>query len=557
MVVDDEPIMTEGLKVYLDWESYSVGKIITCQDGKSALELAKTEKPDIIMTDIRMPEMSGLELISKVKEILPDCICIIISGYNDFEYAKKGMELGAFYYIVKPIEEEELRTVISNAVAAVNKKKQEKEIISRYQRNTSTIKKHHVNGLLSDLILKQVKLSPQEIERNLKEHGIDFHYPFYSACVTMLWIKTDFTQEQIDYIYSVIEEKVNEELTNYPIKDSCIYSFHVRNHLVIVIGCKNFEKVAKRLEFVFNNISKIINQCFNWFMTTVLGIPVSKINEISLAYTGAVRLCEYKTFFNNAGFFRVNNSEPSSAGNPFLLSSEEKREFIERVKNNDIDGIYEMLNTFRNYTNDPAYQDKYILFSVILEIMISTARILDHRKIKLEQFLNIEIFTHDFLETFKNADQLFKWLFELFTHISNAYVNKESSELERRLTEEIKEYVKENYNSKITLQEIANHFHYNCNYLGRLFKKNEGIKFSVYLNDFRIEKAMELLTSTDSSVEEIAYKVGYNDPQYFIKVFKSKTGITPLKYRNRMSGKGDTENDESIENHKEDNSKAD
>jgi two-component system response regulator YesN len=534
MIVDDEPIMLEGLKVYLDWKSYSIDKIITSQDGKSALESAKREKPDIVITDIRMPEMSGLELISNINDILPDCVCIIISGHNDFEYAKKGLELGAFYYIVKPIEEAEFKMVISNAVDVVYKKREEKKIISQLQESAPSSKKRQMKEFLSHLILKKTKFTSEQLKEKFKELGVDFYYPYYSVCVTMMWTKAESSQLQVDDILSIIEKELHEEFTDSPHNNCCIYNLHIRDQLVTVIGFKDFKLMEKQAERIFNNISETITKCFNWFMITVLGTQVSNINQIYFTYTGAERLCKFKTFFNNTGFYQVNSSETKYTGKPFLLTSTEKIELIEMVKNNDTNGIFNMLSTMRKCTENSVYQDKYILFSVILEIMISTARILDQKKIKLEQFLNIEIFTYDFLESFINAEQLFKWLFEFFIHISNAYVNKENTELERSLTEEIKKYVNENYSSKITLQKIADHFHYNYNYLGRLFKKNEGVTFSAYLNNLRIKKAHELLIETDYNIEEIAYKTGYNDSQYFIKVFKSKMGTTPLKYRTQM-----------------------
>jgi two-component system response regulator YesN len=195
------------------------------------------------------------------------------------------------------------------------------------------------------------------------------------------------------------------------------------------------------------------------------------------------------------------------------------------------------LDILKNRIINSNHQDKYVIFSILLELMISTARTINIKQIKNNQFSKIDIFTYEFLLHFDSLDLLFEWLFEFFSFMSNAYTKRKNTEIEDQLTEKIKDYARKNLSNDINVSKVADFFHYNSNYIGRLFKQKEGIKFSEYLCMIRISKACELLKMTDHTVEAIASEVGFNNTQYFIKLFKEHQGSTPHKYRtNKVYG---------------------
>lgn len=527
LIVDDEPIMREGLKVYIDWRNCGIESICTAGDGVSALEVVQSQRPDILITDIRMPEMTGLELIEEVRKLQPDCVCLIISGYNDFEYAKKGIEMGAFGYLVKPVSEEELKNAAVSAAQEAHRRIESHQMLERYQEASGQQQRLKDRELLNELLSgEEVQMTPA-LEAAGERMGISFHRSAYTASVTRLTGKPAPAGARAAELFTVAEERLRQKLPE-SVELCCLTG---KNSLVVVTGADGVRELDRLMEETFRAVFDAAAGCFSLPQVTAVGGKVSNPGDLFLSRSEAEQLCLYKAFFQETGVFRGRRESGELPEKPFLWSEEEKRHFLKLLEENDITAMAGELHALQQAARELGCQDKNVLFSILLELMLSAVRLLDAKKIRLEQFINIELFTSAFLDTFESADQLFEWLSGFFTILSNAYSDRSNTELENRLTEQIKRYIRDNLNENINLARVAEYFHYNSNYLGRLFKKNAGMKFSDYLNDLRIEQTCHLLSSTDLSVEEIAYRTGYCDCQYFIKVFKSRVGTTPRKYR--------------------------
>lgn len=545
LIVDDEPFMREGLKVYLDWAEYGIGECRSAGDGQSALQIAKEMKPDIVITDIRMPEMDGLEMLEKMKRLLPDCVCIIISGYNDFTYAQKSIALGAFYYIVKPIELDELKSVIQNAVETVRNKEQERKLLSMVQASDSQAKKLMTDVFFTKLIRQDSPIAVEEVQRKMAELSLAFPFPCYVACVTRVSGAAGKKQGQANEIFALAERKIRaaffKEEAETGQSARMAHCFSYQDSLVTLVGFADPKRMEQELFAVFHELSDLISACFQLSQVTAVGGCVSNLQDLSLSYHEAEKRCAYHAFFGKSGVFCPHSNAESSGEDPypmFLISASEKAHFLSAVESNDLAEIKEMLSHWSMPRPEGACQDKEILFSILLELMISAARLMDSKRMELEQFVNVELFTYEFLETFDYVGQLFEWLNCFFVTLSNHYAHKENTAVESRLTEQIKAYTAEHLGGDLNLAIIADYFHYNSNYIGRLFKKGEGVKYSDYLNRMRVEEACRLLSTTELSVEAIACQVGYNDCQYFIKVFKGYLSITPRKYRTSNSALG-------------------
>ncbi len=532
LIVDDEEFMREGLKVYLDWEQYSINEILVAEDGVDALEIVEKEQPHLVITDIKMPEMSGLELISRIKKILPECICIVISGYNDFLFAKKSIDLGVFSYIMKPIELEELKTVIASAADIIQKKMQENERKMLLNGNGGEQKTDIQRGILKKIIYEKDPAVREELIASLDTGGAPFLFPHYVVCVVKLSGKRFLSTEWSMKLFPIVEQKINGNCAEDETENAiCLLE---REFIAVLFGYYEMEKMIRQSNEIFVEFFQTITKCFDLSLVTVQGRPITKLTDLYPSFCEVLRCCSYRSFFNDNGFFMLPHEEEIVRKNEnelVLLSSGIKDRFLLAFEANDIEGIKSLLEEQRRYAERSYYQDKNILFSFILEMMITAIRLLDSKKIKVEQYISMEHISSGFFEKFDNVDQMTVWLLNQFKILAEAYSNHKFSLSENQLIEQIKLYVQENYNKDINLNNVADYIKYNSNYIGRIFKKNEKVKFSDYLNQLRIEKVCIQLKTTNQSISQIAYQNGYNDCQYFMKVFKTKMGITPRKYR--------------------------
>jgi len=194
MIVDDEPLMRQGLKVFFDWGKYSIREVIEAENSKCAIEIFSSKKPDIVISDIRMPEIDGLELIAKLKIIVPDTVFIIISGYSDFEYAKQAISLGVLHYLVKPINSAELHDVMLKCITKIEEQKHKQEI--QYDlSHTLEIDANKPQKIINDI--KCYLVQNLDIDISLKKLAEKYHYnPDYLSRL----FKEETNSNYVDYV---------------------------------------------------------------------------------------------------------------------------------------------------------------------------------------------------------------------------------------------------------------------------------------------------------------------------------------------------------------------
>ena len=197
MIVDDEPLMRQGLKVFFDWEKYSITEVIEAENSKCAIEISKSKKPDIVISDIRMPEIDGLELIAKLKIIIPDTVFIIISGYSDFEYAKQAISLGVLHYLVKPIHSAELHDVMIKCISKIEEQKH-KQGVQDGLSHTLELDANKPKKMINEI--KYYLIQNLNIDISLKKLAEKYHYnPDYLSRL----LKEEMNSNYIDYVNKV------------------------------------------------------------------------------------------------------------------------------------------------------------------------------------------------------------------------------------------------------------------------------------------------------------------------------------------------------------------
>ena len=482
LIVDDEELIRNGLKVMVERYKEDYYEITTCHDGISAKEQIKENYFDIIITDIRMPNLTGIELIKDIRNKGLNTSIVIVSGYDSFNYASEALKCGAKAYLLKPIKRNELYDTLESI---------EEDIKLEHSTNVEKI----------NYILFNEKISNEDINKILNNIRQEFLNDKFTCFVTRM--KNKDSKEKL---YSYIDD------------DKTILFNDYKGNLVI------FSNSVKKVK----NIIKDSNELSD--LSIGMSSEKEGIDGIRKSYEEALTSYEYRVFYEEKHIINYPELEIKSRKNTI------DENFIENIKNsiglNRIEDINNTLNSIIDVNNLSKYSLQYILqfqksiFEIILDI--------DGRINIEENLLKEQINKLSSIYNFENIvifiERLKETLYELNKEI--LVINSKSSS-NNSLIKAV-EYINNNFDKQINLAVVANYVSMNYTYFSEMFKEYTGDSFVNYLKKKRIEEAKKLLTNPEYKIYEIATEVGYDDSKHFSKIFKKITGVTPNEYRNNV-----------------------
>lgn len=516
LLVDDERSILEGLKKIIAWEEYGVEEIYMVLDGKSALEILENNAVDIVITDVCMEPLSGIELIRCIRKSFPEIKCMVLSGYDNFQYVKEAMSLGIENYLLKPVDKEEL---LSSLIQVKEKIEYEKSENQRQLANENVVR----NNLLLRLINNNIP--EKELLQKAETLDVVLYADFYWVAV---FADTDiFTGRKVNEEERY--QKMQQVVTLLKDKFSHIaYVFLTMDNQAVAIFYGNEEDLYESGKSSISRFLDMLKNIKHINIYAAIGKPVKNCMKVSESYQNAMFLIhvnshaesnvllEWKcneveekqldTFFSiQVSDIAKSVEEMDSERTEFLM-----RQFIDEVvKNGKKSIIWQMLflqqlilNIIKpvNYKNNPELYERAenILY-----------------KIHYKQELSFGEYMNQLMEL---AGDTISYLKEKKANYSP-------------LVSEIKNMIDNSYMENVSLTGIAEKYKANPVYIGQLFKNEMGEYFSDYLNKVRIENAKELLLTTQDAVVDIGMKVGYLSKTNFYTVFKKYIGMTPMEYR--------------------------
>lgn len=491
MIVDDEIIVRQAVKYMIENnENYEI--IGEAQNGLEACELISVEEPHVLICDIAMPIMDGVELIKFVKLKYPDILIIVLSGYDDFDYVKECFQQGIFEYLLKPkLNNDNLTDTLEKICMKLGI-----EVKSRRENIIKMVLYHKENT--------QEFLNRKQYEK--KNIG----------CMAFNLKKiVGFDLERITSYCDAIYHKILDIYENHMLE------LHVTKDNILMV-CVIFDQ--KKQEEFLEDISSLSEELKH----IVLGLKIA-YSPITSNYSKLIRCVEntYKTaesqfFIPNTTYEFETNMNPTYNKLDLYKRYREREEFIEDA--------YDMIQQFlSNITYLSGYKEEE-LKKQMEHIMYS---IFNHSSLhdihKEEEFDYMKMI--DMISDIYSLDDLKSYIDEMFLRINKQM--KPSNNGEENLIDQILTYIKTNYQEQLTLQEVSSEFHISYSYLSTYFSNRLGLGFSEYLNKIRVEQAKLLLKSTDYSIHMICEQVGYLDQSYFSKVFKKFVGSSPTNYRRK------------------------
>lgn len=519
LIVDDEPFIRQGLKILINWNYYGYNIIGEASNGNEALKFIEENNIDLIITDIKMPEMDGLALVKNIYEKWHKKIkCIVLSGYYDFEYAKTAIKYGVKGYILKPIEREELINILISF-----KDEYDKEVESHYikRNNDRIVYESHLNKIIcnkySDEDLKYV-------DRNIK-------YKNY-----LRYINIEILDDEKSEYYDISKRKVFDDLNEWVGNENyynVIFDIIKEDKLEgigLIFSSILAEKLGLNEQQYIEKLKEVLNRSNRYQCNLFIGKKVFSLNEIGVSYQSLYMIKNLGKITRMEKIYYYDDIS-SKKRIDYELINENIEKLIKVIEDNDIVKIEKFIDMLYTALSNDSNSLRIIKIYIdyLLCNLINIVTEVNSNKDKEEAIKSINSDLFNKVITYGNVKDLKEFCIEISNYIRNLRNNSMHNILEL-----IDSEVSDNFMNQLTLKYLSEKYYLNTAYLGQLFKKNYNKSFKDYLNDYRIEKASVMLKRSNEKIYKIAEQVGYNNTDYFISKFVQVKGITPLQYRKKF-----------------------
>lgn len=520
LIADDEVLIRQGIIARLEYLDLSPSSLYEADNGKQALEIMKNHKVDIVITDIRMADMDGITFIKEARPKYPKTQFIIISGYAEFAYAEQAIRLNVGTYLLKPIANEALKNAIEGAIAKLEKdeniNKKEIEAIQSLSKIKNHLFEKNINDLLRD---------DEAYKRKPIYDEVDERFSLKNRWLMLGIINVDgnsyeqkhFQHKDIDLIHFVIKNVFSE--LQIKCDKMIINNTADRNQLYAIFSNENKNILRKEAEQTFTRLQNVLWR--NMGISLTIGISTEKEVLSSECTKEAQKALLERMVHGNSNLYFYNDIKFLST---YKFPTAEFNMLHQYIERHDVINIDFMINSLFSEDIVKKYNISYIRIAWvrIINMLLKTVNLSPKKVEKL--VLNLE-----YLDSFHTLNDLKDYLKSLILDClqidGDIDINSKN-----KIMLAIK-YIEDNYNIDISINELAEKFAISPNYFSAMFKKETGQTTMNYIKTIRLNKACEYLRYSDRSVAEIAKEVGYQDSQYFFKVFKKAIGQTPLGYR--------------------------
>lgn len=532
LAADDEFWSRENIRSLIPWEEYSLEFLEPACDGEEVLERIPEEKPDIILTDINMPFLSGLELLERLQKEYPDIITIAISGYDDFDKVKGVFVSGGLDYLLKPVGKEELVKVLTKALGVLEERENAKR-----QDETSRIQEHKLSSFLEDSEYSAL-LSGKLYGQSASQTHISSTSTFSEVATLMVKfyniteIAERFDHDNLQMSWNIKSRL--KELTGSAENPIIFNNSNKMSEFLIVetADAKAFKSLAENIlkEFPLQEYGPV---------SVVLHEQTSSLDDIGTIYRELVAALVTRPFSRNHCILSCpeekNNGEIQTIGKlaPAHMETELYHLLLTGQKAETEKLIFKTCD-FRHCDNGSwSYLDVKQYAGRITGILY---RYVQEKCPELTAQAEEAMDNIDYYMKCLNAPSLFASLKILLDSLWESGEDKSSdSSSIMQQVEQIHRYIERSYHENITLTALAEQYHMDASYLSRIFSQKYGETIIAFLTRIRMEKAAELMKDQDKKLETISFLVGYDDYNYFSRVFRKKMGCSPREYRNNLA----------------------
>lgn len=505
MIVDDEAILRTGIMHLCNWSEYGIEIVSQVSNGQEALEQMEAVRPHVVITDIVMPVMDGIEFSKIMKVNYPDIKIIVLSSYSEYDYVREVFKYGVTDYLLKPkVSSTELITLIQSLCGSVDL-------------NTSG---HNRPNLDAALILSQWlehDSSPnEETLEILTKYFQENTYAMMKASTSLLLSRTQWSQNQMEQTLLSLAEQHLSDLTH-----SLIF---LKTEFLVLINydASQTQNMTPRLESFAEAVKEKLE-----YISFVLSNPFGSLERIKDVHVRLTSQLGKLIYF----------PELILVSEKAMLSQYEKIEFdlnqfTSFLRITAIDEAREQLKAFFQGVSSTQTYDEYSLKRLCQNLIYTAISTLEHIKQPVNEWVPSRLKLFKTIDLAYSIEELERILLQFLDSLK---IGLKQHDQQSTILHQIYEYVNEHYANEISLSEMANTLHLNYSYLSSYFKQRTQENLTTYISRVRVDKAKELLMDPRLSVSEISRLTGFSEHNYFSKVFKKMTGRTPVEFRNQIS----------------------
>lgn len=532
LVVDDEPNIRKGLIHIMDWKHFGCEVVGEAMDGLEGLEKIRELKPDIVIADINMPEMDGLEMIDAARQVVSHTKFIILTGYRDFSYLQEALRIGAFDYILKPSKIEKISAVLKKAVVELKYQNEYEGELERMRERFGKSLPLLKEKLLSDYILRRKGFHQQEDDM-LSMYGLNVE-EFVLLLFTLEEGDDAYTAEQ-RYLYQFgIMNTVDEILgESYNVEKISLNE----NQVAMVVQSGSIIDTAdlyKKIE----SIHGLLKSCFDFFVTVAISTKGYGVKELGNKMRECEKCMNYQFYLGKDSIIIYDDLEGFYDTSDELVLEGMDDEILGHIKAGDVSKVKDVINRVGDLVKHQgpsvkAEQIKMFYSNIIYKINGVRVSI----KARESDSDNVSKNLYSFYQMVETCSDIFE-LHDILVEVAVSLTEKIESYNQNSIHSTLQlaiDYINEHFQSQVTLEELAKHAYVSPYYLSRMFKKELGKNFVDYLNEKRIGRAKALFRDADLKTYEVAEYVGISDAHYFSRLFKKYTGMTPTDYRQQQS----------------------
>ncbi len=519
-LVEDETVIREGLQEKIPWEQYGFRLAGTAGDGEMALPLIRKTRPDVLITDIKMPFMDGLELSRIVHTEFPKAKIIVISGYDDFEYARSAIEVGVDQYLLKPITRSAIRTALLDMKERIEQERAQEDYQIKFRNEMREYEQFSRRRFFEKLL--EGKLSATEIYEEAAKHSIEIDASCYNLIVFYL-------QETKNREQAGRQEEVLHYFLRHP--QYILFPLHIGYYGVLIESdSRNMEGLADR---GVAHIQSVFGEGAEWY--AAVGEPVERLSMLSACYKELNHYFAYRFLIPDKHVFtketlkedfQMPGGDDVAEIDSAKVDPELIRRFLARGGKGEIDEFAE------SYIESmgSAVKSRLFLNYLVLSIRFTALSYVGSIGRKQEEFLErVGKYGQDIQIRTEELEDYFVNMLRAAIELRDA----EDSSQGRKLLRRALDYIDDNYDKEtISLNTAAEEVNVSASYLSAVFSQNMKKTFVEYITEKRMEKARKLLRETSYSSGEIARMAGYKDTHYFSFVFRKTQGQSPREYRN-------------------------
>ncbi|MFB9328256.1 response regulator [Paenibacillus aurantiacus] len=520
VIADDEPLILRSLRAAIPWQELGLAIVGEARNGEEALLLAREHAPHLVISDIRMPTLDGIAMMKQVIDGGLAPIFIFVSGYGEFEYAREALRQGAFDYLLKPIDHEELTGMIVRAIDKLNRQQSSRLENDRLVHSVQALSMLARERMLAELI----EGTPRPLTQ-------------------LHWLESSELEQPYFMVVIQLDPNVNAYRRWSP-EERQLWAFAVRNIIeewsdryggLVVFPFHSGEWVL-----LFPDASADAKRELGAELTQVVGVyaklschvgisgTVSGLDRLSLAYEAATMALNRKFFAESRRVF-LEEELIGSAAEPVLYPKELELKLARCAQLLDVDGFTEGLVELRDYFERSALT-KAQAGGVMAGLAAGLYRRFEHEPAAEGASL------HELMVRLQEAQSPGDWIGQLkhaFAELMKSGLGKPSKEDAKSMTEKAIRYMEARYANDLGIEEVSQVAGLSTSQFCATFKSLTGYTFLEYLTQYRMDKAKYILRHTEVKVYQIAPLVGYQDPKYFTQVFKRTTGLTPSEYREK------------------------